>query len=374
MAMAAKDMEGVLRRDRCVALPTPPHGGASIGDTPHGDVPRPLEKTIPNYLKPTICSSHCTSCHYPKNQQQCSQPSTVPTTAAAASSGKRLLSKPPMQKACPAPRAARTPPLSSDHKPAICKDPGSEKASKPRSLPKATTKAKPVDVQDHAKVAEAGALRSTLPKNRKVEDGPIKGSEASAEPADVVDASKKPRTRARSMSMSSIDLAAGPRKLNLQGGKKTAGNESKATAAEGAVSKRQEAKMGKESPPAKNAVKEEAASKLAARRNKVKALVGAFETAMSLHETEKQPSTQQHEEVAEPVKSRSAAADDGRGLQETKVTPEEKGQNQEEEEEEEEDTAGGQREVGEESKNGPSEEEEEEDNGREGVDSLETRH
>lgn len=365
MAMAAKDMEGVLRRDRCVALPTPPHGGASIGDAP-------LEKTIPNYLKPTLCSSHCTSCHYPKNQQQRSQPSTVPT-AAAASSGKRLLSKPPMQKACPTLRAARTPPLSSEHKPAICKDPGPEKASKPRSLPKATTKAKPVDVQDHAKVTEAEALRSTLPKNRKVEDGPIKGSEASAEPADMVDASKKPRTRARSMSMSSIDLAAGPRKLNLlQGGKKAAGNESKATAVERAVSKRQEAKMGKESPPAKNAVKEEAASKLAARRNKVKALVGAFETAMSLHETEKQPSTEQHEEVAEPVKSRSAAADDGRGLQETKVTPEEKGQNQEEEEEE--DTAGGQREVGEESKNGPSEEEEEEDNGREGVDSLETRH
>ncbi|URD92669.1 hypothetical protein MUK42_33119 [Musa troglodytarum] len=356
-------MEGFLRRDRCVALP------ALIGDARHGDIPRPPEKTFPNYLKPTICSSHCTSCHYPKNQQPRSQPPMLPTPPAAASSGKRLLSKALMPKACPALRAARTPPLPSGHKPAICKDPGPEKASKPRSLPKATTKAKPVDVQDHAKVLEAEALRSALPKNRKVEDGPIKGSEESSEPADVVDASKKPRTRARSMSMSSIDLSAGPRKLSLQGGKKAAGNESKAAAAEGAVSKRQEAKMGKESPPAKNAVKEEAASKLAARRNKVKALVGAFETAMSLHETEKQPSTQQQEEVAEPVKSRSAAADDGRGPQETKVTPEGEGQNQDGEE----DTAGGQGEVGEESKNEASGEEDEENKGREGVDSMETR-
>lgn len=109
-------------------------------------------------------------------------------------------------------------------------------------------------------------------------------------------AAGKQRARAKSMSMTSIDMAEGTRKPSVRrSGKLVAGHEGKEQAAAGerlrckgkaAVREEEgkEVKGRKGSPPASIAVTDEAAAAAAARRNKVKALVGAFETVISLHE------------------------------------------------------------------------------------------
>ncbi|XP_064947804.1 uncharacterized protein LOC135598192 [Musa acuminata AAA Group] len=295
------DKEGVDQKEKSNSAPStprrldPPNGRRTIVDSPYRHIPRPPEKSLPHYLKPTICSTHSS-----KNQHQPCHAS--PPFAAA--NGKRLPHKLMIPRASPTPcppqlsptsskhRATRAPSLSPVHKLAVRNEANSEKASPSPPLRKTRSLPLKRNEQPHAKVAEAESTRSTSPKSRDKEVKHPKSSEKSA-----VVAAGKQRARAKSMSMTSIDMAEGTRKPSVRrSGKLVAGHERKEQAAAGerlrckgkaAVREEEgkEVKGRKGSPPASIAVTDEAAAAAAAaRRNKVKALVGAFETVISLHE------------------------------------------------------------------------------------------
>ncbi|RWW46429.1 hypothetical protein BHE74_00047656, partial [Ensete ventricosum] len=295
--MAPMDKEGVDQKEKSNSAPStprrldPPNGRRTIVDSPYRHIPRPPEKSLPNYLKPTICSSHSSKNHH--------QPYHASPPFASAN-GKRLPHKLMIPRASPPPcppqlsptskhRATRAPSLSPVHKLAVRKEANSERASPSPSLRKTRSLPLKRDVQPHAKVAESEATRSISPKSRDKEGKHPKSSQKS----DAVAAGKQ-RARAKSMSMSSIDVAEATRKPGVRrSGKLVAGHEGKEQAAAGerlrskgkaAVREEEgkEVKGRKGSPPASIAVTDEAAA--AARRNKVKALVGAFETVISLHE------------------------------------------------------------------------------------------
>ncbi|RWW02374.1 hypothetical protein GW17_00034541 [Ensete ventricosum] len=295
--MAPMDKEGVDQKEKSNSAPStprrldPPNGRRTIVDSPYRHIPRPPEKSLPNYLKPTICSSHSSKNHH--------QPYHASPPFASAN-GKRLPHKLMIPRASPPPcppqlsptskhRATRAPSLSPVHKLAVRKEANSERASPSPSLRKTRSLPLKRDVQPHAKVAESEATRSISPKSRDKEGKHPKSSQKS----DAVAAGKQ-RARAKSMSMSSIDVAEATRKPSVRrSGKLVAGHEGKEQAAAGerlrskgkaAVREEEgkEVKGRKGSPPASIAVTDEVAA--AARRNKVKALVGAFETVISLHE------------------------------------------------------------------------------------------
>ncbi|WOK95015.1 eukaryotic translation initiation factor 5B-like [Canna indica] len=237
--MASNEKEDVNSSPSTSQTLDPPNGGRTTADSPSPDIPsQPPAKPIPNYLKPTVSSSHHTICHYPKSQQQ--HPHEPPSHRASPPAKLATFRDPEPEKPSkitplPAKGRAALPPL-----------------KKARSLP--LTKAQ----DDHAKVAEAPSPKS---KSMHAKEGD----------------SKKPRTRARSLSLSAIELTASPKKaVPRPAARKVAGGERLKT-------KKKEEEDGK--------AKEDAtasANEHAARRNKVKAPVGALGTVISSVEPEGQ--------------------------------------------------------------------------------------
>ncbi|XP_008781819.3 neurofilament heavy polypeptide [Phoenix dactylifera] len=327
------------------------HGRQTTADCPNGDIPMAQEKPVPNYLKPTMSSCHDTLCTYPKSQQQHAEDSI-----AAAGARKRLISIKSMEKpALPSSLLNKTPKgrtSRTDLSPKAALSPKivPEKASKARTIGKTLTRAKSLP-QSMPKRREANGTPCTTTATKPEQEEKVPSMDVgvhghaarhgSQSPKSNTEAKRctsseesdtgKPRAPPRKVSRKVCGNEGAPKKLKFQRGREQEGDGKEAVAKrlkfkksergveaagegkaeqENVVLKRQEVKE-KDPPPAYNDVIEETATKLATRRSKVQALVGAFESVISLQEPETQPSQQQ-----EP-----AAAKVGRVGQPTKLKP-----------------------------------------------------
>nr|CAD1831999.1 unnamed protein product [Ananas comosus var. bracteatus] len=297
--MATKVKEDALIKEKSISAPSTPRRG----DIRHSKRPTieslvrdpsmPEEKPIPNYLRPTISSCHHNNCHYPKKST--SQPLEVSLTA-----GKSLPPRKPIDDKSPSPlsTALRT---SCGDRAKVSSDDGFENSPKKtlmraRSLPRFITKKRDInadisakksngsETQDHTPKKDVESSKQKLPeiksppkrkdsKNNKHYAG--FGEEHKNEHSESPKSAKTHRAKAASNNGNGGRL-----KAMVEGDRKP---EQERTA----MLKRQDV-GGKETLPMYNEVIEETASKLAAKRSKVKALVGAFETVISLQEPEGQ--------------------------------------------------------------------------------------
>lgn len=333
MATAVKP---VHLKDESISAPSTPrrvllsHRRQTTADFPNGDIPVAKEKPMPNYLKPTISSCHDTLCRYPKSQQQHAEDSIA---AAGAGNKRRLISVKSMEK--PAlPSSLNESPIG---KTSIT-DLSPKAALSPKIVPEKASKAPTV----RKTLARAESLPKSMPKRRKASgttstisaikpeqeekvlfiDSGVQGhacrhgsqspkSNTEGEHCTISEDNDTGNTRAPPGRVSKKVCRNGgaPKKLKFQGdGKEAVGEglkfkqrekglevarEGKAEQ-ENLVLKKHEVK-GRDAPPAYNDVIEETAARLATRRSKVKALVGVFESVISLQETETQPSQPQEE-------------------------------------------------------------------------------
>ncbi|XP_010913697.1 uncharacterized protein [Elaeis guineensis] len=326
----ATGVKEVRLKEKGISAPLTPrrvllsHGGQTI---PNGDIPMAKEKPMPNYLKPTLSSCHDTSCSYPKSQQQHAEDSI-----ASAGARKRLISVKSMEKPAspsspdktPKGRASRT-----DLSPKAALSPKvvPEKASKAPTVGKNLARAKsfPKRREANGTPSTTSAIKPEQEEKVLFIDSGVQGHAArhgsqapksntegrnrtSLEESDT----GKPRAPPGKLSKKVCGNEGAPKKLRFRRGREGDGKdavlgerlkfqqrekvvevagEGKAEQ-ENVVLKRQEVRE-RGAPPAYNDVIEETAAKLATRRNKVRALVGAFESVISLQEPETQPSQRQ---------------------------------------------------------------------------------
>ncbi|XP_026660443.2 neurofilament heavy polypeptide-like isoform X1 [Phoenix dactylifera] len=341
--MATRVKEGVHLKEKSVSAPSTPgrtflsDGGQTTADSPNRDIPAAQEKRVPNYLKPTVSSCHDTSRRYRKSQQQHPE-----DPATAASSRKRLISSKSMEKPV-SPSSLphkiskeKTPRSGLSLKPALSPKIVPERASKVPTSGKTLKKAKSFP-KSMLRRREVNGITSTTTAIKREQEDKVLPMDNGVQWHAARHGSRSPKSNSEGKQWTTSEendtgkpgaprvkvtkKVSGngvPRKLKFQQGrelegegKEAVGERLKSKRSGGGVEVKGEGKTEKanlvlkwqevkekDAPPASNDVMEETATKLATRRSNVKALVGAFESVISLQEPESQPSQQQEEVVA----------------------------------------------------------------------------